>query len=40
MAKPGSPYISVPNHQTVKPGTLHSLIQRAGLTVDEFVALL
>ncbi len=30
----------VPNHKTLKPGTLRSIIRDAGLTVDEFVALL
>ena len=28
--------LSVPNHRTVARGTLRSLINRAGLTVDEF----
>ena len=29
--------LSVPNHRTVARGTLRSLINRAGLTVDEFL---
>jgi len=32
--------LSVPNHPTVARGTLRSLIARAGLTVEEFVAAL
>jgi predicted RNA binding protein YcfA (HicA-like mRNA interferase family) len=32
--------VSVPNHRTVKPGTLRKIIKDAGLTVDEFVELL
>ncbi|MEZ4669767.1 MAG: type II toxin-antitoxin system HicA family toxin [Anaerolineae bacterium] len=32
---------TVPNHnKALKPGTLRSIIRQAGLTVDEFVALL
>jgi predicted RNA binding protein YcfA (HicA-like mRNA interferase family) len=30
--------LSVPNHATVARGTLRSLIARAGLTVEEFLA--
>ena len=30
----------VPNHRTLKPGTLRKIIRDAGLTVDEFIALL
>ena len=30
--------LSVPNHSAVAKGTLRSLIRSAGLTVDEFVA--
>jgi predicted RNA binding protein YcfA (HicA-like mRNA interferase family) len=30
----------VPNHKTLKPGTLRKIIRDAGLTVDEFIALL
>jgi predicted RNA binding protein YcfA (HicA-like mRNA interferase family) len=29
--------VSVPNHKTLKRGTLRSIIREAGLTVDEFV---
>jgi len=32
--------VSVPNHKTLKPGTLRRIIKDAGLTVDEFVDLL
>jgi len=32
--------LSVPNHPEVARGTLRSLIQKAGLTVDEFLAAL
>ena len=32
--------ISVPNHKTIKPGTLRSLIRQTGMTVEEFAALL
>lgn len=32
--------ISVPDHKTVKPGTLRSLIRQTGLTVAEFSDLL
>ena len=33
--------VSVPNHRKdLKPGTLHQIIKDAGLTVDEFTALL
>jgi len=32
--------LSVPDHEELKVGTLRSLIRKAGLTVDEFVALL
>jgi predicted RNA binding protein YcfA (HicA-like mRNA interferase family) len=30
--------LSIPNHRTVAKGTLRSLIRSAGLTVDEFSA--
>jgi len=40
MVKPGFPEtLSVPDHRQLKPGTLRALIRKAGLTVDEFVAL-
>lgn len=32
--------LTVPNHKTLAKGTLRSLIREAGLTVDEFIALL
>ena len=32
--------VSVPNHKTLKAGTLSGIIRDAGLTVDEFVDLL
>ncbi len=32
--------LTIPNHKEIAKGTLRSLIREAGLTVDEFVALL
>ncbi len=32
--------LTVPDHKTLAKGTLRSLIRQAGLTVDEFIALL
>lgn len=32
--------LTVPNHKTLAKGTLRSLIREAGVTVDEFIALL
>jgi predicted RNA binding protein YcfA (HicA-like mRNA interferase family) len=32
--------LSVPNHQELDRGTLRAIIRQAGLTVDEFIALL
>ena len=32
--------VSVPNHRTVKRGTLKSIIEASGLSVDEFLELL
>lgn len=41
LTKPGHiATLSVPNHPTVARGTLRSLIARAGLTIDEFLAAL
>ena len=41
LTKPGVPVtLSVPDHNTLRRGTLRSLIRQAGLTVDEFVELL
>ena len=33
-------HLSVPNHREIAKGTLRGLIRDAGLTVDEFIALL
>lgn len=33
-------HLSVPGHDTLKTGLLADLLKRAGLTVEEFVALL
>ncbi len=32
--------LSVPQHREIAPGTLRALIRSAGMTIDEFVALL
>ncbi len=41
LTKPGHiATLSVPNHDTVARGTLRSLIARAGITVEEFLAAL
>ncbi|GAB4451623.1 MAG: type II toxin-antitoxin system HicA family toxin [Anaerolineae bacterium] len=32
--------VSVPNHRTLKPGTLRAILQHADMTVEEFVELL
>ena len=41
MLKPGyNVSLSVPQHRKLAPGTLRALIRSAGMTVDEFVALL
>lgn len=41
MTKPGFPEtLSVPDYRELKPGTLRSLIRKAGLTVEQFVELL
>jgi predicted RNA binding protein YcfA (HicA-like mRNA interferase family) len=33
--------VTVPNHRkSLKPGTLHQIIKDAGLSVDDFIALL
>ncbi len=40
MAKQGFPEsLSVPDHATLKPGTLRALIRKAGLSVVEFAEL-
>ncbi len=39
LTKPGHiATLSVPDHQQVARGTLRSLVARAGLTIDEFLA--
>ena len=41
LKKPATFYtLSVPDHDELDPGTLRSLIRKAGLTVEEFTALL
>jgi predicted RNA binding protein YcfA (HicA-like mRNA interferase family) len=41
LVKPGHiASLSVPQHRELAPGTLRTLIRAAGLTVEEFVALL
>ncbi len=41
VLKPGcNVSLSVPQHREIAPGTLRALIRSAGMTVDEFVALL
>ena len=41
LIKPGHPAtLSVPQHREVAPGTLRALIRAAGMSVDEFVALM
>lgn len=41
LTKQGHPAtLSVPNHDEVARGTLRSLISKAGITVDEFLAAL
>jgi len=41
LLKPGNvASLSVPQHRELAPGTLRSLIRAAGMTVDDFVALL
>jgi predicted RNA binding protein YcfA (HicA-like mRNA interferase family) len=37
---PGDPIVPVHAGRDLKPGTLRSIIRQAGLTLDEFVALL
>jgi len=32
--------VTIPNHKTLKKGTVRSIIRQAGLTVDEVLALL
>jgi predicted RNA binding protein YcfA (HicA-like mRNA interferase family) len=42
MRQPESPHrrLTIPDHKELKKGTLRALIRQAGLTVEEFVALL
>ncbi len=41
LVKPGHPAtLSVPQHRHLAPGTLRSLIRYAGMSVEQFVALL
>jgi predicted RNA binding protein YcfA (HicA-like mRNA interferase family) len=41
LIKPGEiASLSIPQHRELAPGTLRSLIRSAGMTVEEFVALL
>ena len=41
MLQPGcNVSLSVPQHREIAPGTLRALIRSAGMTVDQFVALL
>ena len=41
LIKPGpATSLSVPQHREVAPGTLRALIRAAGMSVDEFVALM
>jgi len=41
MTKPDhAATLSVPDHAQLKPGTLRALIRKAGLAVEEFLALL
>lgn len=40
QAQPPNRRLTVPNHRELAKGTLRSLIREAGLTVEEFVALL
>ncbi len=30
--------LSIPNHRTVREGTLHQIVKTMGLTVDDFLA--
>jgi predicted RNA binding protein YcfA (HicA-like mRNA interferase family) len=39
-ANPDHPPLTVPDHKSLKPGLLRKLLRDAGLTVDEFLALM
>jgi predicted RNA binding protein YcfA (HicA-like mRNA interferase family) len=40
QAHPPHRRLTVPDHKTLAKGTLRAIIRQAGLTVDEFIALL
>jgi predicted RNA binding protein YcfA (HicA-like mRNA interferase family) len=42
LRQPESPHrrLTIPDHKELKKGTLRALIRQAGLSVDEFLALL
>ena len=40
LAKPGKPSLIIPAHRTVAPFLLRSQIRRAGLSEEDFLALL
>ena len=40
MAGPPHRRLTIPNHKTIAKGTLRAIIRQAGLTVEEFSALL
>jgi predicted RNA binding protein YcfA (HicA-like mRNA interferase family) len=41
LTKPGFPAtLSVPDHRELRVGTLHALIRKSGLTVDQFIELI
>ena len=40
VLRSGSRTVVVPMHKPIKPGTLKGLIEQAGLSVEEFLALL
>jgi predicted RNA binding protein YcfA (HicA-like mRNA interferase family) len=40
IMRKGERTVVVPQHKPIKPGTLKGMIEQAGLTVEEFIALL
>jgi predicted RNA binding protein YcfA (HicA-like mRNA interferase family) len=40
IMRKGSRTVVVPQHKPIKPGTLKGMIEQAGMTVEEFAALL
>ena len=40
IMRKGGRTVVVPQHKPIKPGTLKGVIEQAGLTVEDFVALL